>query len=89
MEEQNETNINQRGRPRLNSEQREISLENHREKARQRYHDKRDICKEQAKENTKKVRQVYQIIKELVKNDRLDEVIQDEEVRTKIKEVLS
>ena len=86
MEEQNETNINQRGRPRLNSEQREISLENHREKARQRYHNKRDICKEQAKENTKKTRQVYQIIKELAKNNNLD-LIQHEETKNKLKEI--
>jgi hypothetical protein len=86
MEEQNETNINQRGRPRLNSEQRELSLENHREKARQRYNDKREICKEQAKENTKKVRQVYQIIKELAKNNNLD-LIQHEETKNKLKEI--
>lgn len=86
MEEQKEINIIQRGRPRLNNEQRELSLENHREKARQRYHDKREICKEQAKENTKKTRIVYQIIKELAKNNKLD-LIQDEETKNKLKEI--
>jgi len=44
--------------------------------------------KEQAKENTKKVRQVNQIIKELVKNNKLD-LIQDEETKNKLKEVFS
>jgi hypothetical protein len=57
----------------------------HREKAKERYQQNAEKCRETTKQYQKKQRDIYQIIKELVKNDRLE----DEEVRTKIKEVLS
>jgi len=56
---------------------------------RERYGENTEKIKETTKQYQKRQRDIYQIIKELVKNDRLDEVIQDEEVRTKIKEVFS
>lgn len=77
------------GRPRKSPEELLKSHEIHREKARERYGENSEKIKETTKQYQKRQRDIYQIIKELVKNDRLDEVIQDEEVRTKIKEVLS
>jgi hypothetical protein len=89
MEEQNE-NIRKFGRPKLDFdiEKAQKSIEINRERARKRYHEKMEECKQQSKENTKKTRQVYQIIKELAKNNKLD-LIQDEETKNKLKEVFS
>jgi hypothetical protein len=77
------------GRPRKSHEEFLQAIEVHREKAKERYQQNAEKCRETTKQYQKRQRDIYQIIKELVKNDRLDEVIQDEEVRTKIKEVLS
>jgi gas vesicle protein len=85
-----ENNVNKRpGRPRKSAEEILKSLDNHREKARERYNENPNRAKETTKQYQKKLRDVYFLIKDLIKNEQLDQKIQDEELKAKIRELCS
>ena len=77
------------GRPRKSHEELLKSHEIHREKARERYGENTEKIKETTKQYQKKLRDVYFLIKDLIKNEQLDQKIQDEELKAKIRELCS
>jgi hypothetical protein len=79
--------IKKQGRPRLDLEEAMKSVEINRQKAKERYQQNAEKCREQTREYSKKQREIFQLVKELIKTDKLDEVIRDEKIKIKFREL--
>ena len=84
--EQSEYKRKKVGRPPKSEEELLKKYQEKKEKAKQRYYDNADIICKQTNENSKKIRDLYKLIKELTKEGK---ITFPEEYNEKIKELLS
>lgn len=81
--------IKKQGRPRLDVEDTMKSVELNRQKAKERYKQNAEKCREQTREYSRKQREIFQMVKDLIKTNQLDNVIQDEHVKSRFRELCS
>jgi hypothetical protein len=75
--------INKAGRPRKTPEETIIALEKKREKALQRYYEKKEECAEKSRLNQLRYRELYRYVKELVKENKLDNLSEEDKQNLK------